>query len=192
MLLHLLLPQGEWIYNKWESPTFPDAPLSISSSWPSWKVQLMYHVPQKAKGRKNTARWQMFCSCPTRSTGREATRILTDSVTTSCCSLWWSLLPIPEHPSIHQNIPAAARAEQSQLRKQLLYCLWATCASRVIGWPLLFLFQLFYLAACSKKKAACSQKCIFPLCEIWPAPESLISLSQIRNLSYSQFTLAEN
>lgn len=93
---------------------------------------------------------------------------------------------------IHQNIAAAAHEEQSQLRKQLLRCLWATRASRVMSWPLLFLFQLFYWAACSKKKAACSQKCIFPFCEIWPAPESLISLSQIRNLSYSQFTLAEN
>lgn len=179
--------KGIGFITKWELPTFPDDPQSISSSSPIWKAQRMYHIPQKA-----TVRWQMLCRCPTIPLGRKQP---------GCWQTWWPPAAVAYDgpfflflsiPLIHQNIAAAAHVEHSWLRKQLPHCLWATRASRVIGSPLLILFQLFYWAAGSKKKAACSQKCIFPFCEIRPAPESLISLSQIRNLSYSQFTLAEN
>lgn len=185
VLLCLLLPQGDWIYNKMGVANLPWCPTKYIKLFTYLKSPA--YVPHTSKSHCEVADALQVSN---HSTGQEATRMLTDLVTTSCCSLWWPLLPIPE--LIHQNIAAAAHAEHSWLRKQLPHCLWATRASRVIGSPLLILFQLFYWAAGSKKKAACSQKCIFPFCEIRPAPESLISLSQIRNLSYSQFTLAEN
>lgn len=223
----VLLPQGEWIYAKWKLPTFPDAPVSLLALH---LVESPSYVPQNLKSHKEKEHCKLaaalqLSSC---STGKTAVRILVDSMTISFCGLWWSQVLIPV---THQNTAAAVHAGQSQLRKQLLHCLWSVCASRVTGWPLLFLFQVFYLlylilllfyfdlflfyviyfmdfilfiwflfylfihsqlAACSREKTACSQKCIFPFCEIRPAPEFLISLSQLRNLSYSQFTLAGN
>lgn len=146
-----LLPQGDWIYNKWESPTFPDVALSISRPLPSWKVQHMYHITQKEHCQMTYDLQVSNCS-----TEKEATRILANLVTTSCCRFTWnpSSYPWASQLSIKTLLLLLRWSSLSLGNNSCITCELLVLQESLIAWPLLVLFQLFYLAACSKEKGS--------------------------------------